>query len=130
STPTVSVDDLEPRVARARERLASDPVEAAKELAAVRAELLARWSKLESTQPEPSDERRVRPSNPFFSDTLSKEGKELLASTHSLHAGVWTDQGKVDDALRELVTTMGSPSAVPCGDADASCQRARTAVSE
>jgi hypothetical protein len=127
--PTVLITDLEARVAAARTKLADDPNGQVKELAAARAELLARWTKLESTLPQPSDGRHVRPVNPFFSDTLTKEAKDLLASTHTLRAAVWIDQRKVDDALRELVTTMGGASAVPCPTDDSGCKKAREAVS-
>jgi len=128
--PTVPIADLEARVKAAREKLATDPTEPVKELAAVRAELLTRWTKLESTLPQPADGKHVRPVTPFYSPTLTKAGKDLLASTHTLRASVWADKGKVDDALRELISTVGGPSAVPCPDGDTGCERARTMVSE
>jgi hypothetical protein len=128
--PQISIADLEPRVADAKAKLASEPESAAKELAAVRAEIWKRFVELERTQPPPADERRMRPDDPFYSDSLSSEAKALLASTHTLRAGLWAERGKVDDALRELVIPLLSVGAVPCTDADVSCERARRAVSD
>jgi hypothetical protein len=129
--PFVALDDLQPKVAAAEQKLATDPAGGAQELASLRAEILARWTKLESTQPQPNDGLHVRPTTPFYSDTLTKGGKDLLATTHAARAGLWADQGKIDDALREMITTMSGVDAVPCpstGTAAEACQRARTAV--
>lgn len=129
--PQIDVRDLEPRVAAAKATLASDPAGAAKELAAVRTEIMTRFEALERTQPKPDDPRRMRPNDPFYSDSLSPGAKSLLASTSSLRAGLWADQGKVEDALRELlVVTPTDHGITPCPDGDASCPRARDVIAK
>jgi hypothetical protein len=72
----------------------------------------------------------VRPDNPFYADSISRDGKALLASTYALRAGLFADQGKIEDAFRELVVPTSTISAMPCPDADAACERARSAVSQ
>jgi len=117
--PQIDIRDLTPRVAAARAKLATDPDAAAKELAAVRAEIWTRYEKLE-----------VTPDDPFHSDSLSDDAKTLLATTHTSRAGVFADRGNADDALRELLMPLRPVSTVRCSESDDDCRKAHAAVSK